>query len=93
MARIFLSYCRKDAEYAGDLHRWLKADGVDCFFDTASIEGGEVWIARLQQEIASCEIFVPILSPDFLASEWATKECHLAHVEACKIVPIMHRDC
>ena len=93
MARVFLSYSRKDAEFAGELYQRLQGDGVDCFFDSESIQGGEVWVARLQNEIAACEFFVPILSPDFLKSEWSTKECELAQVEGRKIVPILYREC
>lgn len=92
MSRVFLSYSRKDAEFAGDLYRSLQRDGVDCFFDTESI-GGEVWPERLEKAIEDCEIFVPILSPDFLTSRWGRKECHLAESLGRRIVPLMHREC
>jgi tetratricopeptide (TPR) repeat protein len=93
LARVFLSYSRKDAEFAGELHRRLRGDGVDCFFDSESIEGGEVWPESLGKAIEDCEIFVPILSPDFLASRWGMEECHLAMAKGRKIVPLLHRAC
>jgi len=47
MGKVFLSYSRADSqEFARELHRRLARDGIDCFFDEASIKWGRILFWR-----------------------------------------------
>jgi tetratricopeptide (TPR) repeat protein len=94
LAKVFLSYSRKDATFVRELHRRLTRDGVDCFYDETSIEGGENFVLRLQDGVETCRFFVAMLSPDFVTSKWTAKEWTAAHtVEGCTIIPLLLREC
>ena len=67
---VFLSYNRKNEDFAAELYRRLSKDGVDCFFDKESIKWGENWFAKLERSIEQSESFVMILTPDYFKSEW-----------------------
>ncbi len=90
---VFLSYSRKDAEFVRELHRRLTRDGVECFYDEASIEGGDNFVLRLQDGVGRCDRFVAVLSPDFVASDWAQREWTAAVARGVKIIPLMLREC
>ncbi len=49
MGKVFLSYSRADSlDFARELHRRLERDGVECFFDEASI--GRVLVKEDQRK-------------------------------------------
>lgn len=92
-ALVFLSYSRKDAEFVRELHRRLTRDGVECFYDEASIDGGENFVLRLQDGVGRCDHFIAVLSPDYVTSKWATEEWTAAKARGVKIIPLRLRDC
>jgi tetratricopeptide (TPR) repeat protein len=74
MPKVFLSYSSKDEEFVRELYSRLTRDGVNCFFDKESIKWGANWVIALEKAIKECEIFIPILTPEFFDSEWAELE-------------------
>ncbi len=98
MPKVFLSYNRKDEAFVAEFYRRLKRDGVECFFDKESIGWGENWVRALEQGIDECEIFVPVLSPEFCDSEWITIERTSAMIEdpsgvRRRVRPLLLREC
>jgi len=75
MGKVFLSYSRKDAlDFTRELRRRFVRDGIDCFFDEASIEWGEIFVRALENGLDECEQIIMVLSPGFVSSEWTTLE-------------------
>ena len=98
MSKVFLSYSRKDETFVEDFYRRLTRDGVTCFFDKESVEWGENVVLALERAIKECEIIVPILSPDYINSEWATVERAAAMMGdptgmKRKLRPLLLKDC
>ena len=94
MATVFLSYSRKDKDFVRELFRRLTRDGVNCFFDEESIEWGDNFVLTLEEAIEKCRFFMPVLSPDFVRSDWAKQERALAQARSSrKIRPLLLREC
>ena len=81
MAKVFLSYSRRDQAFVEELYRRLKRDGVECFFDKESIKRGANFVLALEKGISESDIVVAVLSPDFCTSEWASIERATTMVE------------
>jgi TolB-like protein/Flp pilus assembly protein TadD len=59
---IFLSYASQDAEAAKRIADALRAAGVEVWFDQNELVGGDAWDAKIRGQIASCALFLPIIS-------------------------------
>jgi hypothetical protein len=74
MGEAFLSYNHNDEDFVQELYRRLSRDGVDCFFDKASIAWGANWVVELEDGIDKCEHIVFVLTPEFCKSDWTELE-------------------
>lgn len=52
---------------------------VQIFQDAASIPFGTEWDAQINAALRQAHFFIPILTPDFLQSEWCCREVMLFH--------------
>jgi TolB-like protein len=59
---VFLSYASQDAEVARVIADELRGAGVEVWFDQSELVGGDAWDAKIRGQIASCALFVPIIS-------------------------------
>ena len=59
---VFLSYASQDAEAATRISESLRAAGVEVWFDQNELVGGDAWDAKIRGQIASCALFVPVIS-------------------------------
>jgi hypothetical protein len=48
--------------------------GIEAFLAHDDIEVSEEWRERIVDELRRCDLFVPLLSKDFLTSNWAQQE-------------------
>ena len=70
----FVSYSHVDREYGGQLKLVLGEVGIDAFLAHEDLETSEEWQQRIASELRRCDIFVPLLSNNFVKSEWAPQE-------------------
>ncbi len=59
---VFLSYASQDAEAATRICDALRAADVEVWFDQSELVGGDSWDAKIRGQIASCTLFVPVIS-------------------------------
>lgn len=86
---VFISYRRNpDEDLATYLYEKMTSWGVDVFWDIEKLRSG-LFDTALKHEIVTRDIFVIILSPQTLESEWVCKELALAISRNKHIVPIM----
>lgn len=86
---IFLSYRRQaSADLARYIHHRLSDLDYDVFLDVEDITGGR-FSAVIEREIAARDCFVPILTPDTLASTWVCREIATAMAQHKPIVPLV----
>ena len=78
MARLFLSYARKDAVPVQALVQDLQALGNTVWFDE-EVAGGQAWWDLILEQIRHCDVFVFALSPISLDSVSCRRESDKRH--------------
>ena len=78
--QIFISYRSKepDLSLAGGLHQALTAAGHSVFMAAESIDWGENWVDRIDQELKCCDYFLLLLSEQSVTSEMVAGEVRTA---------------
>ncbi len=59
---VFLSYASQDAEAVRRMAEALRSAGVEVWFDQNELVGGDAWDRKIRGQIASCALFVPVIS-------------------------------
>jgi hypothetical protein len=70
----FISYSNKDRKYDADAKAVLAEAGIESFLAHDDLHVSEEWRERIIEELQRCDIFVPLLSVNFLESKWAPQE-------------------
>lgn len=89
MQNIFMSYSRKDADFARKLAADLEKAGYDVWWDITDLRGGDDWVRMIPDAIKSSQYVIVVLSPNSVESEWVKKEYTQALGLHKKIIPIM----
>lgn len=87
---IFISYSRTDKETVGLVARRLDRVYGQIWFDRELV-GGQDWWQEILSQIANCDVFVYMISPDSIRSEYCLAEYAEARRLNKPIVPIMVR--
>ena len=91
--RTFISYPRKNAEFALKLARELKSAGFDVWFDQLDIPAGARWDDEVQKALAECGIFLVVLTPEAIESENVKDEIGYAIDSRKRILPVLLKPC
>ena len=95
---VFLSYASQDAEAANRIAEALRAAGVEVWFDQNELVGGDAWDAKIRGQIASCALFVPVISAatqarleGYFRLEWklAAQRTHTMADEKTFLLPVV----
>jgi hypothetical protein len=89
--KIFLSYSRRDNDFADQLAAVLAAQGFQVVIDRADIDAAERWKERLGQLILGSDIVVFVLSPDSAQSPICEWEVEQAMRHRKRIIPVLCR--
>jgi WD40 repeat protein len=90
-AKIFISYSRRDLEFADRVDAALKARGFDTLIDRSEIYALEDWWKRIEALIAQADTIVFILSPDAVGSDVCQSEVRFAASLNKRLAPIVYR--
>jgi hypothetical protein len=101
MHTVFISYARKDREHLERLLasvRNIERSGDAEFWYDDKIPGGREFEPYLNEHIYRADLFLPLVSLNFLASDWCSvKELHAAYERTklgrCHIMPIVLSAC
>jgi hypothetical protein len=91
--RVMLSYNSAQRDFANSLKFRLRAAALDVWIDREGIAQGARWRDGFLKAIQSRDVFVPILSPEFLQSSHCRLEVLTARSFGKKIVPVMVKEC
>ena len=95
---VFLSYASQDAEAVRRIAEALRAAGVEVWFDQNELVGGDVWDAKIRGQIASCALFVPVISAatqarleGYFRIEWklAARRTHAMATAKAFLLPVV----
>ena len=90
-AKVFISYSRKDMEFADRLEAALKARGFEPLIDRTDIYAFEQWWERIEALVTRADTVVFVLSPDAVASEVALREVGFAASLNKRFAPVVWR--
>ncbi len=91
--QVFISYTHKNERFVKKLANDLTQAGFPVWQDRLSLEGGDIWVDEIGQSILQSNIFLVILTPDMLASEWVKKEYTYALSKRRKVIPVFYKEC
>ena len=95
---VFLSYASQDAEAARRICEALRATGVEVWFDQSELVGGDAWDAKIRGQIASCALFVALISENtqvrregYFRLEWklAAQRTHMMSERTAFLLPVV----
>lgn len=89
MAKIFVSYSRKDKNEVYPIVEMLQQNGYECWIDKKRINSGEVFKQLIIEAINECDVFLYMMSENSVKSEWVKKEYCLAKRKDKKIIPVL----
>lgn len=92
MNQIFISYSRKDVEFARQLTESFAAQNMESWVDWEDIPPSVDWIKEIEKGIEETDFFVFIVSPDSIRSDACAQEVAHAILNGKRIVPVVARD-
>ena len=99
--KIFLSYAHEDIGMAKKLYQDLNRYGLDIWFDTESLEVGELWETAILDAIEQSDYFIAVLSSNSMTKKGyvqkelktALKVVDLFPEDTIYIMPVRIDDC
>jgi len=92
MADVFISYSRKDIEFAQRIHQELEARDREPWVDWQDIPPTSEWLDEVYAGIQAADTFLFIISPDSVVSEICTLEIEHAIQHNKRLVPVVLHD-
>ncbi|WP_420128046.1 toll/interleukin-1 receptor domain-containing protein [Longimicrobium sp.] len=89
--KVFVSYAQPDRSFAEALVFELDRAGVDVWSDR-ELRFGQVWEEQVSAALAEAKVFVLVVSPDYLTSNWSMVEMGAALArarEGATLVPVI----
>ncbi|HSK66371.1 MAG TPA: TIR domain-containing protein, partial [Anaerolineales bacterium] len=92
MAKLFVSYSRRDSAAARRLIEAFKSMGQEVWVDWEAIPPAVDWLEQIFRGIEEADAFIFMISPDSIASEVCKVEVGRAVLNNKRIIPIVLRD-
>jgi len=92
MATVFISYSRKDIDFAKRLTAELQKCELDFWIDWEGIPPTVDWWREIEKGIEEADIFLFLISPDSSTSNVCKQEIATAVKNAKRIIPLVVRD-
>ena len=92
MAKVFISYSRKDIEFAKRLTGELQKSDLDFWIDWEGIPPTVDWWKEIEKGIEEADAFLFLISPDSAKSTVCAREIDVAAKNGKQFVPLVVRD-
>jgi photosystem II stability/assembly factor-like uncharacterized protein len=92
VASLFISYSRRDIEFARRITQAFKNQKLDFWIDWEGIPPTVDWWKEIQKGIEEADIFLFLLSPDSAKSNICRKEIGHAIANGKRLIPVVIRD-
>ena len=80
--KAFISYSHEDRVHGGQAKTALAEVCIVSFLAHEDLNVSDEWRERILEELRQCDLFVPLLSANFLASKW--------HLRIRPVTPVAH---
>ncbi len=91
MSHIFISYAHKERPFVEALFKPLARVYQNVWYDR-ELTGGDVWWERIVKQIHDSDIFLIVLSDQWIRSDWSKREYDEAVAQDKKLLPIRIED-
>ncbi len=88
MAKVFISYSRRDIRTADLVVERLEASGHDVWIDREGIDGGAHWRESIVAAIKGADAFVLMLTAASVQSDNVRRELDIAQDAAARLLPV-----
>ena len=88
MSHVFISYSKRNKDYARKLADHLIVSGFDVWIDDR-IDYGSEWEEAIQNAIEVCAAFLIIMTPESRESKWVKRECQYAESQSKPQFPLL----
>lgn len=88
MSHVFISYSKKDKDYARRLANHLLAHGFDVWIDDR-IDYGENWLETMFDAVVNCAVCVVVMTPESRRSRWVQREVAWADERNKRFFPVL----
>ena len=92
MNELFVSYSRKDTDFARHLTETLKAEGLESWVDWQDIPPSVDWMNEIKRGIEEANIFLFLVSPDSITSSICAEELAHGVLNGKRIIPVIVRE-
>ncbi|MCI0552262.1 MAG: TIR domain-containing protein [Anaerolineae bacterium] len=92
MAKVFVSYSRKDIEFAKRLTGELQKSDLDFWIDWEGIPPTVDWWREIEKGIEEADVFIFLISPDSAKSKVCAREIDSAVKNGKRLIPLVVRD-
>jgi len=90
--RVFISYARRDADWARSFAQALKQRGVSVWFDEFDVRPGESWRDALEWALRNSDVLVALWDPEYASKPNVFFELGAAIGMGKKVVSIVPKD-
>lgn len=92
MNQLFISYSRKDTDFARKLTTRFEAENIKAWVDWQDIPPSTDWRKEIQTGIEEADIFLFVISPDSIKSTVCEEEMAHAVLNGKRMIPVIARD-
>src|SRR5689334_2700478 len=92
MAKVFVSYSRRDIEFARRLTDELKKSDLGFWIDWEGIPPTVDWWKEIEKGIEEADVFLFLISPDSVKSKICGQEIECAVKNGKRLIPLVLRD-
>lgn len=90
MSHVFISYSRVDSKVTENIVSMLQMANYNVWYDAhLSVHSGVEWSELIEREIQNANVFIVLVSPNSLRSEFVSSEIDLALSLGKRIVPVL----
>ena len=89
MTHIFISYSKKNSDYAYELADYLQDQGFNIWIDRIGIEYGVGWWDAIVDGLHDCGAFIVVMTPEAKQSDWVQREVFIALQDKKAMFPIL----
>lgn len=88
----FVSYASDIKRLAGRIKKYLDEYGFGCFLAHENIEPQLKWPKEIEDNLEKCDLFLPLLTPEYRDSFYCQQETGYAYCNGVEILPILISD-
>lgn len=92
MTRVFVSYSRKNIDFAKQLIGRLQEREMDFWVDWEGIPPTVDWMKEIERGIEEADAFLPIVSPEWISSTVCRDELEIAVKNGKRLIPVVACD-